>query len=147
LNEVKHVYTAIAAACTLALAHQLVPAEHRPVLLAAASAAVLLASTTVVHSLPALRRLAGWSESRYTLLTLGVLSASCFASTTATTLTHPAINYTALLLAVNTYLLARLVAEAHALRRIDGGMASAAVVLGALSYLVYLVSVWEAFRT
>ncbi|MEM1943789.1 MAG: hypothetical protein QXY50_00890 [Candidatus Caldarchaeum sp.] len=142
----KRVYTAIAAACTLVLVHQLAPAEQRPFLLAAASAAALLTSTTVIHSLPALRRLAGWNESRYTLLTLGVLSASCFASTTATTLTRPAIHYTALLLAVNTYLLARLVAEATVLRRLDGGMASAAVILGALSYLVYLVSVWEAFR-
>ncbi|MCS6768861.1 MAG: hypothetical protein NZ570_00275 [Candidatus Caldarchaeum sp.] len=139
----KTFYAAASAVAILASA-SLIFGENRAVLLPAAAAAALIASTTVLQNLAALRRPAGWSESRYTLLTLGTLSASCFASTIATIYTNPPTHYIILLAAVNTYILARVVAEALAYRRSDGALASAALLLGLLSYLVYLVSVWEA---
>jgi hypothetical protein len=122
---------------------------------AAASAAALTAILLLAYLLTgsrvelllaaaaAQRRLAAWPESRTALITLAAHSASCFLSTALNAYLRPGNVYVFLTLALNSYLLLRVVAEAFGGLRGDGGLLAAAVALASLSYIAYLVSVFE----
>lgn len=116
------------------------PSSYRPFLLLLLAASVLAASLTIT---PAVYFRAGWPSTKYTLLTLGTQSAACFLSTVFNVVAQPSTTIALLLLIINTYLFIRLAAESTALASTDHGVATASILLGLLSYLFYIVSVFE----
>jgi len=131
-----------ATAATLLLLTYLTTGLRVELLLAAAAAA--LAFSTTYMPAAAHRRLASaWPESRPALITLAVHSASCFLSTALNAYLRPGYFIVFLLLALNSYLLLRVVAEVFGVLRGDGGLMTAAVSMASMSYISYLVTVFE----
>ncbi len=134
---------ALAAALTTLLLLTYLLAGLRAELLLAAAAAALAFSTAYMPAATQRRLAAAWPQSRPALITLAAHSTSCFLSTALNAYMRPGEVYVFLMLALNSYLLLRVGAESlHGLRG-DSGLMAASLTLAALSYVTYLVSVFE----
>jgi hypothetical protein len=111
----------LAAAATALLLTTYVLTDFRTEFLLAAAATALAFSTTYIPA-TTYRRSAAWPRSRAALATLAAQSATSFISTAANAYLRPDPAQATLILALNTYLLARVYAEGFHSLRDDGGL-------------------------
>jgi hypothetical protein len=132
----------LAAAATALLLTTYVLTDFRTEFLLAAAATVLAFSTTYIPA-TTYRRPAAWPRSRAALATLAAQSATSFISTATNAYLRPDPAQATLILALNTYLLARVYAEGFHSLRDDGGLLASVTALATLSYLTHLTSFLE----
>lgn len=132
----------LAAAATALLLTTYVLTDFRTEFLLAAAATALAFSTTYIPA-TTYRRSAAWPRSRAALATLAAQSATSFISTAANAYLRPDPAQATLILALNTYLLARVYAEGFHSLRDDGGLLASVTALATLSYLTHLTSFLE----
>lgn len=139
----KHLLTAVVLTVSF-LVMLFSPSDARGFLLMFFAAASAAASLSMA---PAIYQKAGWPVTRNILLTLGIQSTACFLSTVFNIAYRPASTTALAILVGNIYLLLRLSAEAVAIAETDKGMATSSLILGLSSFLFYVVSFLELFRT